>query len=229
MEKADLQSRLTLVVPAKNEERTIADVVIAGRNYVSEVLVVDGHSTDKTALVAKENGARVISDNGRGKGDALRCALQSVYTEYLVFCDADGSHEISHIPKLLEELERENYDIVVASRLKGGSSELHGGFSEFFRLCGSSFATTCINKRFGTRLSDSQNGFRAARLDKLNSLELRSNGTTIEQEMLMKALKKGYRIGEIASHEYSRKYGESHISIRKVWYLYLWNLMFNLI
>ena len=228
MNTTDLVSRSTLVIPAKNEERTIGDVITACANYASEVLVVDGHSSDNTAEVAATNGARVISDNGRGKGDAIRCAIQSVSTEYVVFLDADGSHEPSDVPKLLDHLEKDNYDIVVASRLKGGSSELHGGFDEFFRLSGSSFVTACINTRFKTDISDSQNGFRAARVSKLATLDLRSNSTTIEQEMIIKALKKGFRIGEVASHEYSRKHGQSHISVWKMWYQYLWNLFYNI-
>ena len=95
-------------------------------------------------------------------------------------------------------------DHVVASRLRGGSSELHGGFDEFLRLAGSSFITACINWRFACQLSDSQNGFRAVRTSVLRQLDLRENTTTIEQEMTMKTLRHGWRMAEVPSHEHPR-------------------------
>jgi dolichol-phosphate mannosyltransferase len=104
-------------------------------------------------------------------------------------------------------------DHVGASRLIGGSSELHGGFDEFFRLAGSSFITACINRRFGVRLSDSQNGFRAVRTDLLRRLSLSENTTTIEQEMIIKTLKAGGRVAEVPSHEHRRCHGMSHIRV----------------
>ncbi len=89
-----------------------------------------------------------------------------------------------------------------ASRLRGGSSELHGGFDEFLRLAGSSFITACINWRFNCQLSDSQNGFRAVRTSVLRQLDLRENTTTIEQEMTIKTLRQGWRMAEVPSHEH---------------------------
>ena len=89
-----------------------------------------------------------------------------------------------------------------ASRLRGGSSELHGGFDEFLRLAGSSFITACINWRFECQLSDSQNGFRAVRTSVLRQLDLRENTTTIEQEMTIKTLRRGWRMAEVPSHEH---------------------------
>ena len=82
-------------------------------------------------------------------------------------------------------------DHVSASRLMGGSSELHGGFDEFLRLTGSSFITACINWRFRVRLSESQNGFRAIRTDVLQQLPLIEDLTTIEQEMIIRTLRAG--------------------------------------
>ncbi len=99
------------------------------------------------------------------------------------------------------------------SRLRGGSSELHGGFDEFFRLTGSSFITACINWRFGCRLSDSQNGFRAIRTSVLRELDLREDMTTIEQEMIIKTLRRGFRMAEVPSHEHPRAHGASHIRV----------------
>ena len=96
----------------------------------------------------------VLADGGRGKGEALRRAIPHIRTPIAVFLDADGSHDPEDIPLLVEPILDDAPDHVTASRLRGGSSELHGGFDEFFRLAGSSFITACINWRFGCRLSD---------------------------------------------------------------------------
>ena len=95
----------------------------------------------------------------------MRRAIPHIRRRSTVFLDADGSHDPEDIPLLVEPIVEDAADHVTASRLSGGSSELHGGFDEFFRLAGSSFITACINWRFGVRLSDSQNGFRAIRTD----------------------------------------------------------------
>jgi dolichol-phosphate mannosyltransferase len=117
---------------------------------------------------------------------------------------------------------------VSGSRLIGGSSELHGGFDEFLRLAGSSLITACINYRFKVRLSESQNGFRAIRTAVLKSLELRENSTTIEQEMVIKTLKQGYRMAEVPAHEHERRHGVSHIRLWRVSARYVYTLVKNL-
>ena len=140
-----------------------------------------------------------------GAAKAKPCDRHSTYPRRVtVFVDADGSHDLCDIPRLIEPIRQGEADHVTASRLLGGSSELHGGFDEFFRLPGSSFITACINWRFGVRLSDSQNGFRAIRTCVLRELALRENHTTIEQEMIMRTLRLGYRIAEVPSHESAR-------------------------
>jgi dolichol-phosphate hexosyltransferase len=181
--------------------------------HASEVLVVDGRSTDETAARAEAAGARVVSDEGRGKGRAIRQVIPLVSSEVTVFMDADGSHDPDDIPRLVAPILSGEADHVSGSRLLGGSSELHGGFDEWARLAGSSFITACINKRYGVRLSDSQNGFRAIRTDVLKRLSLRSRHTTIEQELIVRTLRLGFVVGEVPTHEYPRRAGVSHISV----------------
>jgi dolichol-phosphate mannosyltransferase len=204
---------VTIVIAALNEAPTIADVVTRCRPLAREVVVVDGHSTDGTGKIAATAGATVLTDRRRGKGDALRVAIPHVSTEFTVFIDADGSHDPEDIPRLLVPLTSGTADHVTGSRLMGGSSELHGGFDEFFRLAGSSFITACLNWKFGVALSDSQNGFRAIRTSVLRELDLREDTTTIEQEMIIETLRRGYRMGEVPSHEHRRRFGASHIRV----------------
>jgi len=204
---------VSAVIAAKQEAPSLEDVVRRARRYVGEVLVIVGPSTDGTADVAARCGARVIQDGGRGKGEAIRLAIPRIQTPIAVFLDADGSHDPEDIPLLVEPILAGRADHVSASRLRGGSSELHGGFDEFFRLAGSSFITACINWRFDCQLSDSQNGFRAVRTSVLRQLDLRENTTTIEQEMTIKTLRQGWRMTEVPSHEHRRTHGTSHIRV----------------
>jgi len=210
---AHVATDVSVVIAAKQEAPSIADIVYRTRPFAGEVLVVVGSSTDGTPELAARSGARVLKDGGRGKGEALRRAIPLIRTPVTVFLDADGSHDPEDIPLLVQPILADEADHVTASRLRGGSSELHGGFDEFFRLAGSSFITACINWRFNCRLSDSQNGFRAVRTSVLQGLDLRENTTTIEQEMIIKTLRRGWRMAEVPSHEHRRAHGHSHIRV----------------
>jgi dolichol-phosphate mannosyltransferase len=226
----ELPSDVTVVIAAKDEEATIGQVVSSCRPYAHEIIVVvDRPGRDRTAERAIQSGARVLLDHGRGKGDAIRCAIPHIATPLTVFIDADGSHEARDIPRLVQPILDDRADHVSASRLKGGSSELHGGFDEFLRLTGSSLITACINWRFGACLSDSQNGFRAIRTDLLRQLGLTSNSTTIEQEMIMKSLAMGQRVDEVGSHEYRRLCGVSRIRLSRVAVRYVANAIRHLV
>jgi dolichol-phosphate mannosyltransferase len=217
--------KISVVIPTRNEEGMIKEIIDGCRPYADELMVVDGHSTDKTREIAEAAGVKVILDNGKGKGAALRYAATVVTGDIIVFIDADGSHDPRDIPKLVEPILKGEADHVSGSRLIGGSSELHGGFDECFRLMGSSFITACINWRFKVILSESQNGFRAIKTDVINQLGLEENITTIEQEMIMKTLKKGFRMAEVPTHEHKRKMGYSKISLKKVWFRYVYSLV----
>jgi len=218
---------VTVVIPTKNEEGLIGEIVDSVRPY-GDVLVIDGHSTDATRKVAEAHGARVVLDGGRGKGQAIRQAFNDATTDIVVFIDADGSHDPKDIPGLVAPIAAGTADLVVGSRGKGGSDELHGTLGQFVRYVGSQLIMLAINYRWGVRLSDSQNGFRAIRRDVGKALDLRSNLTTIEQEMLMRALKRGYRVSEIASHEYERRWGTSKVVVWKLWWAYLWSFWRNI-
>jgi dolichol-phosphate mannosyltransferase len=222
---------VTAVIPARNEAATIAAIIRAVRPYVAEVLVVEGGSTDSTSERAVQAGARLVRDPGLGKGAAMRLAVEHVRTPFVVFVDADGSHDPIDIPRLLTPLRENQADHVGGSRMLGGSDELHGGADEFMRLAGSALITCLINCRFGCRLSDSQNGFRALRTDLFRSLHLKSRHTTIEMEMIMASLARGARIAEVPTRERRRAAGYSKISLAHpgVWLAYGWTLVKGLL
>lgn len=220
---------VTIVIAAKNEAPTIRDVVSCCRRFAAQVLVVDGQSRDGTAELARASGAEVLTESGAGKGNAIGTAIPHIRGSITVFIDADGSHVVTDIPRLVEPIRMGEADHVSASRLLGGSSELHGGFDEFLRLAGGSFITACINWRFNVRLSDSQNGFRAIRTSVLRDLGPVGGGTTIEQELVIRTLRRGYRIVERPSHERARQHGHSHVNVWRATPRYAWSLVTHLL
>jgi glycosyltransferase involved in cell wall biosynthesis len=220
--------RVTVVIPTRDEEGLIGEIIDGVRPHADEVLVVDGHSRDRTREIAAARGARVVLDHRKGKGEALRLSITEATGDIVVFIDADGSHDARDIPALIDPIKAGNADMVIASRGRGGSDELHGTIEQFIRYIGSQLIMLAINYRWNVRLTDSQNGFRAIRRDVAAQLGLQSNLTTIEQEMLMKALKKGFRVSEIASHEYERKWGTSKVVVWKLWFAYIWSFVRNI-
>jgi dolichol-phosphate mannosyltransferase len=215
----------TIVVPARDEETTIGEVLQRLVEMTDDLIVVDGHSSDRTAEIAVQYGARVIQDNGRGKGDAVRVGLHAARHPITVFIDADGSHDESNIAMLLAPILAGEADLVLGSRMLGGSEELFGSISEVIRLMGSLVISLAINYRYGVRLTDYQNGFRAIRTEAGRAIGLTSDITTVEQEMAMKCLQYGYRVTERPTHESRRKGGVSKINVMKTAHRYVWNLI----
>lgn len=220
--------RLSAIILARNEENSIGDIIKRTLPHCDEVLVVDGHSADTTADIVRQQGARLVLDNGKGKGDGIRVGVKAARHEVIVFLDADGSHDPADIPRLVEPILRGDADLVIGSRGKGGSDELHGDIDKLMRLVGSNIILIGINSRWKVGLTDSQNGFRAIRRDVILDLHLKENITTIEQEMTMKALKKGYRVSEVPTHEYARVHGRSSIVLSRVWFRYIYSFLKNL-
>lgn len=214
---------VSVIVPARNEAPDLALVLAAARRHCDELLVVDGHSTDGTPAIAAAAGAKVVLDGGRGKGDAIRVGIREAAGSILVFLDADCSHDPGDIPALLAPIRAGLADHVSGSRVLGGSDERTGDLEKLWRALGSDIITLGINYRFGVALTDSQNGFRALRADLARSLPLREQGTTIEQELIIRTLAAGARLCEVPTHEYARRSGHSSIHLPRVAPRYVWS------
>jgi len=219
---------ISIVVATLNEEETVGPVLEGLRGLTDDLLVVDGHSTDRTVQIARALGARVVLDNRRGKGDAVRVGIAEARHPILVFFDADGSHDPNDVPLLATPIAEARADLVIGSRRLGGSEELFGTPSEAIRLFGLVIISLLINYRFGVRLTDYQNGLRAIRRSVALALDLRSDLTTIEQEMAMKALARGYRVIEIPTRERRRAGGLSKVNVLRLAHVYLWSLIAGL-
>ena len=221
--------RVTVIVPTRNEGVNLRPVLEVAAPFADELLVVDGHSTDDTREIAEALGATVVLDNGKGKGDAIRVGMERATGDVLVFVDADGSHDPRDIPALVQPILDGHADHISGSRMLGGSDELHATIQQFVRLFGSQLITLSINYTQNVRLTDCQNGFRAIRKDVALALELQENITTIEQEMVIKSVRLGYRLGEVATHEYVRANGESNFRVLDVWPRYVRSWLYYLL
>ena len=218
-----------MVLPVRNEALNVRPVLELAAPFADELLVVDGHSTDGTRDIAAEYGARVILDDGTGKGGAIRMAIREATGDILVFIDGDGSHDPHDIPALIEPIVQGAADHVSGSRMLGGSDELYTTIDQVIRLFGSEMITLSVNYTQNIRLTDCQNGFRAIRRDVAQALALREKITTIEQEMVIKSVRSGYRLGEVPTHEYVRSNGKSHFRIKDVWFRYIRSWLYYLI
>ncbi len=238
------KQKVTVVIPAFNEEKTIKSIIEGVKPFCDEILVVIAKkSNDRTEEIVSSMGVNYIRDQGFGKGAGMSLAISKINKEnqrfsgskskilnsgVIVFIDADGSHICKDIPKLVRPLLKSKADMVIASRFLGGSEELHGNFDKFLRMLASMIIAQIINWRFKTEIMDTQNGFRAIKADVAEKLSLTSKHTEIETEMCMKCYKKGFRILEIPSTEKKREFGESNISLTKHGFRYIWVVFKNL-
>ncbi len=215
--KSASKYEIATVILARNEAPTVGEAVSGAARHSARVLVMDGHSTDETVEISRAAGAEVHRDPGAGKGAAIRASLDLVSEGVIVFMDADGSHDPDDIPRLAGPVLEEVTDLCVGSRFTGGSEELSITFGQLIRTIGNIAMNVAINERWNVQLTDTLNGFRAARRSALLSVGLKADIHTIEQEMVMKMLLAGYRVMNVPTHEYPRRFGDSHIKIWRQW------------
>ena len=184
--KTENQStRIIAVIPAYNEELTIASVIVETRKHVDEVVVVDDGSRDGTAEIAKQSGAFVVSHRvNRGCGAAIRRGYDEalrIGADLIVQLDADGQYKPEEIPKLLEPLLSAQADVVLGSRLAG---KIEYEMPLVKRLGNRAF-TKLVRRLSGIHiLTDAQTGFRAFRREVLEGLFIESSYTYTQEEIL---------------------------------------------
>jgi len=203
------KSAVEVIIPTLNEEKTICSVIERALFYADNVLVIDGRSEDNTIDLAKEIGAQVIIQNGRGKGAALKEAFDHIDSEIVVILDGDGSMRPEEIPTFLKGM-YSGADIVKGSRFVGG-----GGSEDLtlLRRFGNTLFVSLVNAIWGSNFTDLCYGFMAFRKDAVKKLYpiLCSKGFEVETEILIKARKLGLNIVEVPSLELERKYGKSKL------------------
>jgi glycosyltransferase involved in cell wall biosynthesis len=204
---------VTVVLPCLNEEEAIgkcvADAIatMRGAGINGEVLVVDNGSIDDSVEVAKAAGAEVVHQSQPGYGAALRSGFERARTRYVVMADADGTYDLTSIPRLIEPLVNGTADLVLGSRDadKDSMPWLH-------KYVGTPFITLLLKRATGAtmQIRDSQTGFRAFRREQLASIDLVSTGMEFASEMLMRCAWARFRIVEIPT-PYSTRIGVSKL------------------
>lgn len=211
-ERRDYRTRPTVsaIVPTLNEAENLPHVLKKMPDGVSELIVVDGHSTDSTVGVAQalRPDARIVLQNGRGKGNALACGFAAARGDILVMIDADGSTDPSEIPGFIAPL-FSGADFVKGSRYLdgGGSADITTIRSLGNRLLGAS-----VNLMFGTSYTDLCYGYNAFWRRCLPQLHVDCDGFEVETIINVRAAKAGLTVVEVPSYENSRIHGLSNLN-----------------
>jgi glycosyltransferase involved in cell wall biosynthesis len=199
--------RVAFLIPARNEERSIAEVLarIELLAIDCQVIVVDDGSSDSTATIAERAGATVLRQPHRGKGAAIRAAIPYIDAEIAVIQDADMEYDPAEVPKLIEPIQRGAADVVYGSRLKGGEPQRA---YMFWHLLGNRFLSLLTGILYNTTLSDMETGYKAFRAEVLRSLDLRQDDFAIEPEITAKVCLRKLRVYELPISYYGRTYAE---------------------
>jgi len=185
-------------IPAYNEEKNIAKVIVQATKYVDKVIVVDDGSIDLTAEIAEKLGATVIRHPVNiGYGAAIKSVFKTARNMgagILVTIDADSQHDPKEIPKLIQPIANSDSDIVIGSRFIGG--EGIRAIPAYRR-----YGMKVLNKLTGavskSRVSDTQSGFRAYSRKAIENLEIYEDGMGIGSEIIIKARTRNLRIAEV--------------------------------
>ncbi len=203
--------RVSIVIPARNEEHNLPYVLPRIPRFVYEVILVDGHSTDATVAVARQvyPRIRILEQHGNGKGDALRQGFAACTGDIIVMLDADGSTDPAEIPVFVEAL-MQGYDFAKGSRfLEGGGS----WDITWLRAVGNFCLRFAVNILFGTHFSDLCYGYNAFRRDCLEDVVVDCDGFEVETQLSLRMHKAQFAIIEVPSVEYPRLHGKSNLCI----------------
>ena len=182
-------------IPAYNEEKTIARVVILAQRHVDMVVVCDDGSSDFTGDIAQRLGAVVIRhEKNLGYGAAIRTLFRkarAMNADVMLTFDGDGQHDPTEIPDIIQPILEDKADVVVGSRFLHENDEVPA-----YRRFGIKLLTRLSNNH-GEKNTDAQSGFRAYSKKAIRNLMLHENGMGVSAEILMKAREEGLRVAEV--------------------------------
>ncbi|MEX1156451.1 MAG: glycosyltransferase family 2 protein [Chloroflexota bacterium] len=211
---------ISIVMPCLNEELTVGVCVAKARRWlaasgrIGEVIVVDNGSTDRSAEIAREAGARVVHEATPGYGHAYLRGFAEATGEVIVMGDSDDTYDFSDLSSLVEPLDN-GYDFVLGNRFAGGVGEAAMPWTH--RYIGTPVINFLIRLFSGATVKDSQSGLRAFSRSTVDRLRLRSGGMELASEMIVRAVRTGLRITEVPA-PYGARLGESKLNtIRDGW------------
>lgn len=205
---------VSIVMPTLNEEDGITECITRIKNALAELsvtgeIIVSDSSTDRTAAIATELGAFVVSPDEPGYGYAYRYAFEYVRGEFVVIGDADTTYDFAELPDLFEIIAEGEADVVMGSRLTGDI--LPGSMPPLHRYIGNPLLTKFLNVFYGADVSDAHSGFRVFHREVLDILSLRTSGMEFASEMVMAAGANDLRIAEVPI-TYHERTGEATLS-----------------
>jgi glycosyltransferase involved in cell wall biosynthesis len=203
------QHSVSIVIPALNEAENLPHVLPRIPNWVHEVVLVDGGSSDGTPEIAHRlrPEIKVITERRKGKGAALQAGFETVTGDIVVMLDADGSMDAGEIPLFVGAL-LAGADFVKGSRFLqgGGTNDM-----EWYRRVGNAGLRMLVRLEFGGQFSDLCYGYIGFWRHILSVLKIDSDGFEVEAAMNVRALKARLRIAEVPSFEDRRLYGQSNL------------------
>ena len=189
-------NKITVGIPAFNEEKNIAAIIIGLKKITDKIIVCNDGSTDSTGEIAKELGAIVINhEKNLGYGAGIKSIFlkaKEMKSEMLVTVDADGQHDVRDITKIVIPIQEDKAEIVIGSRFLEKAENIPE-----YRKFGIKLITKVTNLSLNQSLTDSQSGFRAYSKKVLEKLVLSDKGMGISTEILIKANNFNFRIGEV--------------------------------
>lgn len=190
---------VTFVMPCLNEISTVARCVddafvfIHSHSLSGEVIVVDNGSTDGSAQAAEAHGARVIPEERRGYGRAIRTGLENAKGAVIIISDCDCTYDLLHAEEFFFPLLRGEYDFIVGDRFAGGIEK--GAMPPLHRL-GVPFLSMLGRMRYKTKVRDFHCGLRAITNEAVHKLDLRTDGMEFATELIAEASRKNLRTGQ---------------------------------
>ena len=188
---------ITIGIPAYNEEKNIASIIVKLKKIAQKIIVCNDGSTDLTGEIAEKLGAVVINHpKNLGYGSGIRSIFQKakeIDSDILVTFDADGQHQVEDIKKVIEPILKNKADIVIGSRFL----ENKNVSAPEYRKIGIKLITKVTNSTLKEKITDSQSGFRAYNKDVITKLEVGDVGMGISTEILIKASSSGFKITEV--------------------------------
>lgn len=199
-QSAEHKPFIVVGIPAFNEEKTIARVVLKAQKHADKVVVCDDGSSDLTGVIAERLGAEVIRhDRNLGYGVAIQSLFRrarELDADVMVTLDADGQHDPNEIPNVVQPVVKGVADITVGSRFV---DKRLASIMPWYRRAGIKFISKLVNNETGQGVADAQSGFRAYRGRCLEKLAVAENGMGASVEILMSAMKQGLRIHEVSA------------------------------
>jgi glycosyltransferase involved in cell wall biosynthesis len=189
--------KVTIGIPAFNEEKNIAKIIVKLKKIYDEIIVCNDGSTDLTGEIAENLGVIVINHKqnlGYGAGiNSIIKKSKEIDTDILVTFDADGQHKVEDVIKVIEPIKNGDADLVIGSRFLSKTKEK----IPEYRKIGINIITKVTNAGLKKKITDSQSGFRAYSKDLISKLDISDMGMGISTEILIKTNSLGFRIAEI--------------------------------